>query len=346
MGAVIHNPDYNMQENELKHLFVRLGFGAITAGPEKVAGGLLHKMWRVETASGVYAVKQLNPEIMKRPNIEHIYILSEMIASAYAADGIPAIPAIKHEGCPLHQCGADMVMVYDWFDGAPVAVGSVERGRSFRIGAMLASLHKYQPEISGLEPPLFKGFGEDHWQNLRQQANQKRPPWMSDFEPAFADIISLSAQYHQAAGALRDELVISHRDMDQKNILWTADDSPAIIDWEAAGLTNPAMELFDGALNWSGRAVGSDGLGSFEAYIRGHRSTKEAPQTSGRAAFLGVLGNWMEWLEFNIGRSIGGDYVAAERKLGESEVASTLKIIQMLDTRSEPLVERYEKSIK
>ena len=39
--------------NEIKHI-------------EKVSGGLLHKMYKVETDKGVYCVKVLNPEVMSR----------------------------------------------------------------------------------------------------------------------------------------------------------------------------------------------------------------------------------------------------------------------------------------
>ncbi|MBQ6024813.1 MAG: hypothetical protein IJL20_04275 [Lachnospiraceae bacterium] len=34
-----------------------------------VSGGLMHKMFKVQTSTGIYAVKYLNPEIMKRPGV-------------------------------------------------------------------------------------------------------------------------------------------------------------------------------------------------------------------------------------------------------------------------------------
>lgn len=316
------------------------------AGPEKVAGGLLHRMWRVDTTSGAYAVKQLNAEVMKRPNIEQAYIRSESIAAAYAEAGVPAIPAIMDDANPLHRCGNDTVMIYEWFEGSSAAVGSTDPGRSFKIGTLLASLHKYQPDVADLEPPSITNFGDDHWRRLLKQAYQKRTPWISEFESVLADIISLSVQYSQAAEELRDELVISHRDMDQKNVLWTAENKPAIIDWEAAGLTNPAMELFDGAVNWSRLAEDDTGLESFDAYIRGYQSINKGPRTPARAALLGVLGNWMEWLEFNIRRSLSDGADAVEKKLGESEVFSTIRIILSLHDRFERLIDRYETSIE
>ena len=44
-----------------------LSLGEMQGEPIEVKGGLLHKMYRVTTSKGVYAVKVLNCEIMKRP---------------------------------------------------------------------------------------------------------------------------------------------------------------------------------------------------------------------------------------------------------------------------------------
>ena len=56
-------------EFDFKTIFRQLGFGDPTAQPQRVTGGYLHKMFQVETPSGKYAVKLLNPLIMKRPGI-------------------------------------------------------------------------------------------------------------------------------------------------------------------------------------------------------------------------------------------------------------------------------------
>lgn len=42
------------------------GIGALLEKPEEITGGLLHKMYRIRTAEGDYAVKEMNPEIRKR----------------------------------------------------------------------------------------------------------------------------------------------------------------------------------------------------------------------------------------------------------------------------------------
>ncbi len=334
-----------MQNDQLQTLFDNLKLGRVVVGPEKVSGGLLHRMWRVTTESGLYAVKHLNPEIMSRPNIEDIYILSEKIASAYASQGIPAIPAIVHNGSPLHKCGHDTVMIYKWFDGVPAVVGSIDPNRNFKIGAIIAALHQYQPEIEGLDRPAFTGFDEKHWHDLLKQAREKSASWIMDFEKVISEIIVLSSEYSHATNTLSSETLISHRDMDQKNVLWTDDNKPLIIDWEAAGMTNPAMELFDMALNWSGMAKTDEGLDAFASFIRGYKSVRKAPETDAKAAFLGIIGNWLEWIEYNMRRSVGDQFDDEDKSLGAKEVSSTLKTVMSLHSRSEQLVNLYESSL-
>ena len=48
-------------EERIKNFCNDYGLGGVLA-LHPVSGGLLHKMYRVETSSGIYAVKVLNPE--------------------------------------------------------------------------------------------------------------------------------------------------------------------------------------------------------------------------------------------------------------------------------------------
>lgn len=49
----------------MEKLMSGLGLGNIIKEPVCVNGGLLHKMYHVTTTDGEYAIKVLNPEIMK-----------------------------------------------------------------------------------------------------------------------------------------------------------------------------------------------------------------------------------------------------------------------------------------
>ena len=45
---------------------------------------------------------------------------------------------------------------------------------------------------------------------------------------------------------------MSHGDLDQKNVLWDANDVPILIDWESARRLNPLCEIVNASLDWSG----------------------------------------------------------------------------------------------
>lgn len=80
---------YNLQFDKLCS---SLKLGELTSEPSAISGGLLHKMFAVETTQGKYAIKALNPQIMLRPPAMRNIIDSELVANI-AAGRIPALAA-------------------------------------------------------------------------------------------------------------------------------------------------------------------------------------------------------------------------------------------------------------
>ncbi|MFS1511599.1 phosphotransferase [Chengkuizengella sp. SCS-71B] len=61
---------------------------------------------------------------------------------------------------------------------------------------------------------------------------------------------------NNAAKLLASNTVISHRDLDSKNVMWNQD-NPVLIDWESAGYINPMQDLIETAIYWSENEIGS-----------------------------------------------------------------------------------------
>jgi len=93
-----------MMDTEISELMECLDLGAVLEEPKQVAGGLLHKMYRVDTDKGAYAVKVLNPEIMKLPAALRNMVYSEKIAAAFK----PVIPALWRR-LMISACGKRMI---------------------------------------------------------------------------------------------------------------------------------------------------------------------------------------------------------------------------------------------
>ena len=130
----------------------------------------------------------------------------------------------------------------------------------------------------------------------------------------------------QALEKLKRNAVMSHRDLDSKNVLWNRGE-PFIIDWEAAGPVPPALELWEALLNW-----GRDGGGKLRpdriaALLDAYRQWNSLPppdwESVGHAGYAGMLG----WLNYNIARSSNPALSPEERQLGAEQTAITLKEI-------------------
>ena len=68
----------------------------------------------------------------------------------------------------------------------------------------------------------------------------------------------------------KNNLVISHTDLDRKNVMWQ-EDKPFIIDWEASGYINPTIELIQVAWYWSGGDVENIDYNKFGILIKSYK---------------------------------------------------------------------------
>jgi thiamine kinase-like enzyme len=142
--------------------------------------------------------------------------------------------------------------------------------------------------------------------------------------------------YEQAAERLSHNLVVSHRDLDQKNVIWPDPASPFLIDWEAAGLVNPTKELAGVALSWSGQNVGPPREDTFSAIVEAYFEAGGILTATGLDAIHGMMGTWLAWLLFNMRRSLGESISSEEERLiGVRETTSTLAILRNLAEHAE-----------
>ena len=98
--------------------------------------------------------------------------------------------------------------------------------------------------------------------------------------------------------------VISHRDLDPKNVMWK-NDAPYIIDWEAAGYVNPFQELIEVLNYWISDETGKYGKAEFDALMQAYTENNSIYNVNWdvilSCSFDGMLG----WLEYNLKRALG-----------------------------------------
>ena len=320
-----------LAEAAIQEICARLNLGLPAGTPIAVNGGLLHRMWRLETSTGVYAVKDLNPEIIAHPGVPEVYRVSERIVRSVAAAGVRAVPALQQQGDPLLTLSDRSVLVFPWFEGTSVPEDAVTPGEGRRIGEVLARLHDLHIDPKGLERPDDSAPPDESWRDLFARGATLEQVWARDPEARLRELTSWTRRSKEGADELDSNLVVSHRDLDQKNVMWDSQGEPCLIDWESAGLISPNVELFEVALYWSGQRIGPPNRDVFQAVLASYLSIRPAVQIQPRAAMARCLGGWLNWLHYNVGRSLGDtDAGIEERELGASEATTTLGTLRRL----------------
>lgn len=102
--------------------------------------------------------------------------------------------------------------------------------------------------------------------------------------------------HHAKARQSVEGLIMSHRDLNPKNVIWDFNQKPHIIDWEWAGWIDPDFEAIHTALMWSGLMAAEFHEIPYRAFLAayatgGHRITKNIFSLLNSVDDL-----WMDWL--------------------------------------------------
>ncbi|RAV08182.1 phosphotransferase [Paenibacillus contaminans] len=304
-----------------------LRLGELAGEPEPISGGFLHRMYAVETTQGKYAVKALNPQIMLRPTAMQNYIHSEQIANI-AVHHVPALPAKRFNGIFMHEIDKQYYLVFDWVLGKSLKPDEITITHCNKLGAILADLH--MTDFSGLDVTNDPSNHEQpaDWNDYLLKGQEHHAAWVNLLRENINKLYEWNTKAIIAAEQLASNMVISHRDMDPKNVLWIQD-NPVLIDWEAAGYTSPMQELTETAVYWSESEAGNVDKGRFLAFIDGYTKrygTLEADwRTVLDSGFLGKLG----WLEYNLKRSLRIECTdEEEQRLGTEQAVGTIHAIR------------------
>lgn len=128
---------YNLQFEKLCNI---LKLGEIIGAPKSIPGGLLHRMYSIETTQGKYAIKALNPQIMIRSTAMQNYVNSERVANV-ALNIIPALPAKKINDTFIQEIDNQFYLIFDWIDGKSLKPNEINTDNCAKIGSILADIH-------------------------------------------------------------------------------------------------------------------------------------------------------------------------------------------------------------
>ncbi|OIB00453.1 aminoglycoside phosphotransferase [Paenibacillus sp. LC231] len=316
-----------MDPRQIEILCNELGLGDIAVAPIALSGGLLHRMYAVQTTSGRYVVKALNPEIMARPTAMQNFIRSELIANR-AANYVPALPAKKFNGASIQQVGEQFCLVYEWMDGKSLKPSDINTGHCKIMGSILSSLHIGDFSDLGIVNNSSEDRRLTDWNFYLKKGQESNAEWTSILFKNSEMLNDWNAEAINSAKQISTDMVISHGDLDPKNVLW--DVKPILIDWECAGYRNSKQDLVETAIYWSENDSGEIDKDKFLSFIDGYKGiTQNQIHANWRmilaSGFLGKL----DWLEYCLKRSLWIDCTDHdEQKAGTEQVAGTILAIK------------------
>jgi aminoglycoside phosphotransferase (APT) family kinase protein len=195
---------------------------------------------------------------------------------------------------------AAAVRVHHWVDGKPAGPGPVSMDTARWAGQALAILHglRIRPRDRSLFPVPSTDTAR-RWPELAEAAQRSGVAW-ADLLTAAATAVPLIAELVTSAGHRPGQEVITHGDIDQKNLISTAH-GPVLCDWDLAFPLVPRRELADVALSlgcWEDFAVSREVLRSYRQ--AGGDGTPVAPSDLGQSLMTGL-----DWAAFNVERATG-----------------------------------------
>ena len=295
----------------------QLNLGVLTEEPIRLTGGLMHKMYRVTTENGVYAVKCLNPHIMARADAAANFAAAEELERKLEGADLPLLPALTVGGRKMQEVDGNFFYLFPYFDGKALTEGDITPAHCAIVGELLAKLHAVERKAEAVT----KENLTFDWDAFDLSKEDKALLWQIQTAANAATLPPLST--------------ICHNDMDPKNLLWNGVDC-RIIDLECLGYGSPYLELLETALCWAGYESGKVDIDRFTAFIRAYAAVGGDLDADWAAVYAANAGR-LAWLHYNLLRADGSE--GEERQeLGKVEVAKTLACIKGYEKMKETIV--------
>jgi Ser/Thr protein kinase RdoA (MazF antagonist) len=206
-----------------------LGNDAILTGP--VARGEQGQVWRLTTALGAWAVKELFVEqtpATARADAE--------FQDAVRAAGVPMPRVVRAaDGDVLLDLDSDLVRVYEWVD---LEEPDVELDPA-EVGRIVAVLHRVRVSSSGpVDPWHTDPVGNDRWDELVPAITAAGAPFAGDLAAFRDELVALEELLEPPR-----DLQTCHCDLWADNVRKTPTGDLCVIDWENCGPADRSQEL-------------------------------------------------------------------------------------------------------
>ncbi|MCI8461729.1 MAG: aminoglycoside phosphotransferase family protein [Lachnospiraceae bacterium] len=324
----------------LEKICRQLELGTLTAPPGPLSGGYLHKMYSLFTWKGRYAVKLLNPHIMRRETALENYRRAERLERILEENQIPIVPALDFGGKKMQETCGQFFYLYQWYEGRALRPEEIRVFHCTQMGGLLARIHGLDTgeEAGAMQDNTADAAWEvltdwDHYMELLSGKNKELCLLMKE---NLSLLYEVQEKGNQAARKLLPVRAICHNDLDSKNVLWKGMDC-RIIDLECLDYGNPFLELYDTALYWSGIELCHIDYCMLGAFVRAYAEAGGRLPEDWEVLYHNSRGR-LEWLEYNVRRALGMECSEEEVEIGISQVRHTMaQMVYYHDAKGEIL---------
>jgi Ser/Thr protein kinase RdoA (MazF antagonist) len=263
--------------------------GELLTEPALAARGAQGVIWKVQTATGDYAVKQLQPWVDTTP-------VPLDIAFQHAARdaGVPLpAPVLTPDGVAL----VDRLRVYEWVDLAPELRAPVSVDRAAEAGDLLGRIHRLAIPAHGqtgawyLVPP-----SEEQWRQVIADARARKVAshWLDVVDADISFLLDVGRRFTVTPTA---EPITCHADFWPANVLPSAeDDRLVVLDWENAGPLTTAAELAGALVDWTSSREGDVDLDAARALLVAYGDDATPIEESSFAMWVVTALNYLQVL--------------------------------------------------
>jgi len=277
-------------------------------------------MWRLDTHAGCHAVKQLADDVnLADPDTLARINATEAVAAEFSRRGIPALASLARNGSHLQVFDSVGYLVFPWTDSRARPRNAISSYHAETVAGLLARMHRADIAVHGLAEPATWPLSAQRLHDLLALAKQRNVREVEHMLDRMDEILAVVERQQAALSVLARRKTVSHGDLDHKNVLWSDSGEPLLIDWESARPINPTYELLLEALDWSGITAHFDHA-PFEHFLSTY--TQAGGDICAEfipAAFDAILGAWINWMLYNVGRAAGVEDLR-QRAIGTEQI--------------------------
>ena len=307
---------------KLEKLVRKFDLGSKIIKAKQIHGGLSNRMYRVETDKAEYAIKKLNKTLMQNKTEFERITFAEKVSKIAEENGVFVERALEFEDKIIHEIDEDYYMIFNWNYGSHLQPEDVTDEICNTIGELLAKIHNL--DFSKIEAEKSKETETRiiDWQHYANVAKNQNKYYYKDLVENIEILYEINKKTNEALEYAKNNLIISHRDLIKKNIMWN-NNIPTVIDWESSGYVNPTVELVQVCWNWANGDVGKFEFEKFGIIVNSYlQHVKKYKKEDMKKLIYANLWEAIEWLEYNLKRSlcIESTYRNEEIELAEEQI--------------------------